>query len=676
MKNFKEEYNIALAGNPNAGKTSTFNAITGEHQHVGNWPGVTVEKKEGFFILNDVKVNVVDIPGIYSLTAYSLDEIVARDYILKGNPDMIVDIVDASNLKRNLYLLIQLLETGKKTMAVFNMMDIVKKKNLEIDTKAISKSLRIPIITLDIDKNKKSAFLKENIVEMCKKEYENNFKIDYKPVVNDAIDEIIEILEEKGFEFSEAKRWVAIKILENSEEYLKRLEKLEYRKEIFEIIEKTEKRIEKEYGMDTESFIVERRYGFITGLLHETFREKHSIKDRIDFSDKVDAVVTNKYVGIPIFLVIMWLMFQSIFTLGQPLVDIIDKFFELFSSGTASLLVAIHSPAWLVSLVTDGIINGAGSVAVFLPNILILYFFMALLEDTGYMSRVAFIMDKFMHFLGLHGKSFIPMILGFGCNVPAITATRTLESRKDRILTIVTIPFMSCSARLPIYVLFAGAFFKKDAGMVVFSLYILGILLAVLSARVLKNMFFKNEIAPLIMEMPPYHMPQWGGIFLHAWRKGLLYLQKIATVVVIGVIGIWFLSSMPFGVKYASAESWLGKIGDFLAPVFSSAGFGYWQIAVALIFGILAKELVVGTLGTVLIAAGSSITLSQALHNYFTPLSAYAFLVLTLVYVPCVATVAAIKNEAGWKWALFSTIYSLLLGWGLATLIYQIGSLF
>jgi len=672
MKNFE----IGITGNPNSGKTTVFNALTGSRQHVGNWPGVTVERKEGYFSKEDSKYTIIDLPGIYSLSAYSMDEIIARDYIIKNKPDLVLDVLDGSNLERNLYLLVQILEMQTDVVGILNMIDIANKRGLKIDDEKLSNILKIPIIRVGLDKNKDKDLLKNTIHNRINENDTKSYiKIDYGRTINEAISKIVDIFDEYSYKEKYPNRWLAIKLLEGDIDYLNKIDNFERKDEILNIINSTEKQIEMEYSIDLESYIVERRYAFINGLYKECVHKTSSIEDKMEITDKIDKIVTNKYLGIPIFLVVMWAMFQSVFTLGQPLVDLIDNFFGFLSGGISQLLISINSPDWIVSFITDGLIGGVGSVAVFVPNIAILYLVMAFLQDTGYMSRVAFIMDKFMHKIGLHGKSFIPMILGFGCNIPAILATRTLESKKDRILTIITVPFVSCSARLPVYVLFAGAFFKNHAGLVVFSLYFLGILLAIGSAKILKTVFFKDEEAPLIMELPPYHVPQWKGIFIHTWFRTSLFLKKMTGVILAGVVVIWFLSSMPFGVEYASAESWLGQISEFVSVIFKPAGFGFWQGTAALVFGIIAKELVIGTLGTTL-ELGAEGSLKLALANYFTPLSAYAFLVMIVTYIPCIATIGAIKKEAGWKWALFSSFYSLGLGWLLAVLVYQLGSLF
>ncbi len=649
---------IGLAGNPNTGKTTVFNLLTGSNQYVGNWPGVTVEKKEGFFELNGEKIKVVDLPGVYSLYAYSIDEKIARNFIVNENPDCVVVIVDASNLERNLYLVLQILELGKKVVVALNMMDIAKERGIEIDHETLSKILGVKFVPMVASRGEGLEELKTAIKETMAGEA-FSFRMDYGK-----LEPYIEKLEKCIPETSFPSRFVAVKVLEGDPEFMKKTES----EEIESVIEEVKKEID-----EPESYVTERRYAFIHGLVRECTRKKPGIEDKLNVSDMLDRVLTHPLLGIPLFLFFMWLAFQIIFKIGSPFADILDRAFGWFGEIVGNALSRMGAPYLLISLVKEGIIAGIGSVVVFVPNIFLLFLVFSFLEDSGYMARAAFVMDRLMHVVGLHGKSFIPMLLGFGCNVPAIMATRTLESEKDRILTILINPLMSCSARLPIYVLFASAFFPAHQGWVVFSLYFLGIVLAVLMGRLFKNVFFRGESPPLIMELPPYHIPTWRNVFMPAWTRTKLFLKKAGTVIFAGVVVIWLLASLPPGVEYGSEESLIGLLGKKLAPVLSPAGFGFWQAAVALIFGIVAKEVVVGTLGTLL---GGEEMLREALKTHFTPLSAYAFMVMCLIYIPCIASIATIKQEAGWKWAIFSVVYSLVLGWVVAVLIYQIGKIF
>jgi ferrous iron transport protein B len=468
-------------------------------------------------------------------------------------------------------------------------------------------------------------------------------------------------------------RWMAIKLLERDPEIQRRLKKCPKQEEIMSAVMAATTRLESQLAhSDIEMALVERRYGFLNGLAKAVIRRKSRVEERLDISERIDRVVLNKYLGIPIFLVLLWGTFQLIFTLGGPLVDLVDTFFSWLGKASSEGALALGAPEWVASLVADGIIGGIGSVLVFLPNILLLFLAIAILEDSGYMARAAFVMDRLMHALGLHGKSFIPLILGFGCNVPAIMATRTLNSEKDRLLTILINPFISCSARLPIYVLFAGAFFAQAQGLVVFSLYVLGIVVAIGTALLFRRLFFAYEIAPLVMELPPYRLPSLHSILIHMWERSRLFLTKAGTIIAATVILVWTLASLPLGVEYASEASLIGGLGRLLAPLLAPAGFGFWQAAVALFFGILAKEVVVGTLGTLY---GGEETLTAAIQSTFTPTSAYAFMVMSLIYIPCIATIGAIRREAGWRWALLSVAYSLTLGWLLAVLIFQIAQL-
>ncbi|MBW2039278.1 MAG: ferrous iron transport protein B [Deltaproteobacteria bacterium] len=665
-----KEILIALAGNPNTGKTTVFNQLTGSRQHVGNWPGVTVEKKEGEFTFQGARVRVVDLPGTYGLTAYSIDEKIARDFLVKERPDLVVAIVDATNLERNLYLVTQLLELKVNLIICLNMLDLAEKRGWEIDIQTVSDVVRAPVVPTVANKGQGIEDLKKTILSTATRT-DNKFKIDYGRDTETMIEEVEEEIRSLE-DFPYPPRWSTIKFLEGDPDVLKLL----YRKGIDEgKLNRFLLKVQRDLGYDDlETLIAERRYGYIHGLCKECIKKRADIEERINWSDQIDKVLTNKYLGIPIFLAFMVMTFQIVFGLGGPLADLIDAFFGWLGSGTTSLLQPLGAPPWIISLLSDGIIAGVGSVLVFLPHILLLFLAIAILEDSGYMARAAFVMDRLMHALGLHGKSFIPMIIGFGCNIPAIMATRTLESKKDRILTILVNPLMSCSARLPIYTLFAGAFFAQRQGLVVFSLYLLGIVLATIMARIFKAIFFREEVAPLIMELPPYRLPSLKGVILHMWERGSLFVRKAGTIIFAGVVLIWLLASLPPGVEYGSQGSLIGRLGSIFAPLLKPAGFGFWQAAVALLFGIVAKEVVVGTLGTLYGVEGEG--LREVLPQYFVPLSAYAFMTMSLIYIPCIAAIATIKRETNWRWTLLAVSYSLILGWILAVLIYQIGRVF
>ncbi len=664
----EEIVRVALAGNPNTGKSTMFNALTGSHQHVGNWPGVTVEKKVGRFFYKNKEFEVIDLPGTYGLTASSLDERVARDFLIRDKPDVTVIVMDSTNLERNLYLAISVLELGGKIVLDLNMNDIAEHKGIKIDIEKMGKVLSCPVVKTDVFHKNGLEDLKEAILKAVASPEKSEFFVDYSEDVENEISKI-----KRGFESENIypKRFLITRLLEGDPEIVKYLEQTG-RKSIAEEVMHAASKLEKDFGYDMETWMIERRYDFIRGLLKESVRVSKGKKKELTVSDKIDMVLTNRFLGIPIFLVVMWATFEATFTIGGWLADYVDMFFGWLSDITVAGMGAMQAPAWLTSLLTDGLIGGVGTVLVFLPNIMILFLAIAILEDSGYMARAAFVMDKLMHAIGLHGKSFIPMIIGFGCNVPAIMSTRTLSSEKDRILTILINPFMSCSARLPIYILFTSVFFKSNQGTVVFSLYLLGIIVAILSAKILKPIFFKHETAPLIMELPPYRLPTAKTTLIHMWERSSAFLKKAGTVIVAGVVLVWFLSSFPTSVQYASQQTLIGHLGMFLAPIFKPAGFGFWQAGVALFFGVIAKETVVGTMGTLF---GGSGNLMSTLPRYFTPLSAYSFMIMSLLYIPCIASIGAIYKETNWKWATFSVTYSLAIGWTFAVAFYQIGSL-
>ncbi len=517
------------------------------------------------------------------------------------------------------------------------------------------------------------SFLKEAIVNYCSRKKENPLHIDYGEI-DDVIHDFESYMKEKGLLFCSSYRTTALKLIEGDPILLEKAKESNYYSDIADFIEKAKKIISKEGEKDLESYILEKRYAYIRGLVRECVKQKITFDQRLNISDKIDKVVTNTYLGIPIFLLLMFLLFTFVFKIGDPIADFLDSAFSLFGDKLAKLIIDAGFGKTIASFVSDGIVSGVGNVIVFLPYILLLFFGISCLEDSGYLARGAFIMDKFMHALGLHGKSFIPMLLGFGCTIPGIMSARTLDSEKDRIITILILPLISCSARFPVYTLFAAAFFPKYQSLVVFSLYLLGIILAILMAQVFKKSIFKSETPPLVIELPPYRMPNWRNILIHMWIRAYFFLKKAGTIIFAAVVIIWVLASLPRGVEYASENSVIGKIGGVFAPVLKPAGFGDWKSAVALITGVIAKENVVGTLGT-LYGGVEGESLRQVLQTKFTPLSAYAFLVMTLIYIPCVATIATIKNELNWKWALFAASYTLILGWTVSVLIYQLGRL-
>jgi len=658
---------VAMAGNPNAGKSTLFNALTGGHAYVGNWPGVTVEKKEGRMFYKDLEFIITDLPGTYSLTSYSIDERIARDFIVKENPDVVVCVTDSTNIERNLYLAISLLELGANVVIDLNMADIIEKKNVKIDTKKMEEILGVPVLLTSALQAKGLTELKEAVIK-AKNNKAKPLKVDYGNDIEELISKIEEKLKE--VDISYPKRFIALKLLEMDGEFIEIL-KEKNRNDIIEFVTKEVSKLEKNFGYDLETEIIERRYGFIESITLKCVSKSFTAEERVSVSDKIDRVVTNRWIGIPLFAFVMWATFQLTFTIGGIFADYIDQFM-----GWLIEIISSNVPGWFGSLLGDGIIGGIGTVFVFLPNIMILFLLLAFLEDSGYMSRAAFIMDRAMHAIGLPGRSFIPMIIGFGCNVPAIMSARTISSERDRLLTILINPFISCSARLPIYILFTSIFFKTHQGLVVFSLYTLGVLVAILSAKFLKSSIpkLKGPVSPLVMELPPYRWPTIKSISIHMWERSSSFVKKAGTIIVAGVIVIWILASFPTGNEYASEGTYIWYLGKFIAPLFKPAGFGFWQAGVALFFGIIAKETVVGTMGTLF---GGEEQLATIIPTLFTPLSAYSYMIMSLLYIPCIATIGVIYRETNsWKWTLFSVIYSILIGWIVAVLFYQLGRLF
>ena len=711
---------IALAGNPNCGKTTIFNNLTGARQKVGNWPGVTVEKKEGKLEYKEYDLRVVDLPGTYSLTPFSIEEITARDFILNENPDIVVTIIDASNLERSLFLAIQILELGRPALFVLNMADVAQAKGIKIDEKKLSQLLGLPVVFTIGNRNKGI----DNLVEAAIKEI-NRFNegktsrdIRYSKEIEACISKVkTEIIQSKMY-VDGGLRWNAIKILEDDKIVKKKFQDLSTQasKKIFHTSKMCRKRIYDLFEDDFEIVLTDDRYGVIAGIVKETITNFAS--KRIDMSRNIDLVLTDRFFGIPVFIFFIWAMFQLSFSLGAYPMEWID----MAVSALSGILEKVIPPSMLKDLLLNGVVAGIGSVIIFLPNILILFFCIALFEDTGYMARAAFLMDRVMHTSGLHGKSFIPMLMGFGCSVPAIMATRTLESDKDRILTILMTPFMSCSARLPVYIVLSGTFFAEKAGTVIFGLYLTGIIIAILSGRLLRAVLFKGEEAPFIMELPPYRMPMLKSLLIHMWDRSKMFLKKMTGVILIGSIFIWVLSSFPRSISYTVdydekintvksdysqrialvaaqeaeelnrqlnlklknienrkeqervSNSYIGKIGKALEPLFKPIGIG-WRASVALVTGFVAKEVVVSTMG-VLYGVGTSEgeALKKALKKSgMTALSALSMMVFVLLYVPCFATVLTIYRETSAKWAGFNLIYTTMVAWGMSFLVYRTG---
>lgn len=709
------EIQVALVGNPNSGKTSLFNFASKSKEHVGNYSGVTVDSKTSRCKVGDYQLNLTDLPGTYSLSAYSPEELYVRKFILGEMPDVVVNVVDASNLERNLYLTTQLIDMDIKVVIALNMYDELRKKGDEFDFDSLGKMIGIPIIPTISSKGFGIKDLFKKVTDV----YEDNdpnvrhVHINYGKDVEKSIRNIQDtIWENKRITDIVSSRFYAIKLLEKDASANFSLSKWENYSSIKEITEKEIKKLESLLTEDSETIITDAKYGFIAGALKETY--KGNINTRRKKTEKIDNFLTHKYLGFPIFIFFLWFMFQSTFTLGQYPMEWIDHLVVLLSQFISNIM----SDGPLKDLIVNGVIGGVGGVIVFLPNILILFFFISLMEDTGYMARAAFIMDRIMHKIGLHGKSFIPLIMGFGCNVPAIMATRTIENRDNRILTMLINPFMSCSARLPVYVLIISAFFPERPGTVLFSIYIIGIITAALIAILFKKLIFKSNEVPFVMELPPYRIPTLRNTTRHMWFKGAQYLKKMGGVILVASILIWALGYYPnnrsvdkqFEQKIANVEnenplnkqeiinqiniekttthqenSYIGKIGKFIEPVMRPLGFD-WKMSVSLLSGVAAKEIVVSTMGVLYQAEdeGENNLISRLQNEMdqdgnpaFTPLVAFGFLIFILLYFPCVASIAAISKESGsWKWAIFTVFYTTFLAWFVSLLIHQIGSLF
>lgn len=662
---------IALAGNPNCGKTTLFNELTGSRQYVGNWAGVTVEKKEGRTKHKGVDILVTDLPGTYSLSPYSIEEIVARNYIVEESPEVVLNIVDSTNIDRNLYLTLQLVELGKPVVVALNMIDLAEKRDIIIDEKKLSTILGVPVVPISASKNINIDKLMDQVVNVYnKKDSYAPIKIKYANEIEDKAKDIERFINSREELKKYNTRWLSLKLLERDEEVIKKVNA-----DISEVVELTEEKLE-----DIESLIVDGKYDLIGNLVSKGVKRPST--KVLTMSDKMDKVLTNKWAGLPIFGFLMYVVFWSTFNVGNIFLDMIDVFFaETLSGWASSGLDAIGVSGAVHSLVVDGIIGGVGGVLVFLPNIVILFFAISLLEDSGYMARVAFIMDRAMKRIGLNGKAFIPMIMGFGCNVPAIMATRTLENENDRLTAILINPFMSCGARLPVYTLFAAAFFPNNAGLVVFSLYILGILVAIIMGLIFKKTLFKGESSPFVMELPPYRIPTLKGILIHVWDRAKGFLIKAGTIIFAASVVLWFVLGFNFSGQAELANSFGAYIGKAIAPIFAPLGFGNWEASLSLLTGVIAKEVVVSNMaiiyglgeGAIEHASVFGVNLSAA----FTQLSAYAFMVFVLLYTPCVAVIATVKRETNSvKWTLFSVAYQFAVAWIMALLVYQVGGLF
>ena len=647
--------------------------MTGSNQHVGNFPGVTVEKKEGS-IKKYKEAVLVDLPGIYSLSPYTAEEVVTRDFLVKEHPDAIINIVDATNLERNLYLTLQMMELNIPMILALNMMDEVRASGNTIHVKKLSERLGIPVIPISASKGEGIADLLDVVVKTIKQKKPTQ-KLDFcQGEVHRAIHSIAHIIEDHAEAAGYPTRFAATKLVEGDEPMFKALD---LDMSDIHIIDHIVEQMEENLGTDREAALADMRYTYIEALCAECV-VKHQETREQQRSEKIDRFLTHKYLGIPIFLLIMMTIFWLTFSvIGAPLQDLLSAWIDRFTAMLSNVLIAADVTPWLHSLIINGVCAGVGSVLSFLPIIVLLFFFLSLLEDSGYMARVAFVMDKLLRKIGLSGRSFVPMLIGFGCSVPAIMATRTLSSDRDRKMTIVLTPFMSCSAKLPIYGMITAAFFPNHAALVMVSLYVLGIVVAILSGLLLKNTIFQGNSVPFVMELPAYRLPDAKSVLLHMWEKGKDFLHKAFTIIFIASIVIWFLQSFDWRLNMVadSANSILASIGSIIAPAFAPIGFNDWRASTALITGFTAKESVVSTL-TILTGASSDAQLSAMLTQMFSPLSAFSFLAFTILYMPCVAAFAASKRELGsMKEALLTAAYQTLVAYLAALVIFQVGSL-
>ncbi|ATD54825.1 ferrous iron transport protein B [Clostridium chauvoei] len=662
---------IALAGNPNCGKTSIFNILTKTRQHVGNWPGVTVEKKEGTLKYNKKEYKVVDLPGTYSLGAYSEDEIIARNYIINEKPDVVINVVDATNLERNLYMTLQLLEMNTKVILAVNMMDEAQNKGISIDIKKLSKELGITVIPT-------VALKSEGINELIEAAISDNIKSTSQEInYGDDLEKHISILEEVlknnkntlGYE----ERWLAIKLLEN-DSYIKKLISEENINGFTKIVDETAATIEDKIGFEAEIAIVDKRYEKITEIVSRTIVKKS--ENTTTLTDKIDKVITNKFLGLPIFAIVMLILYQITFTVGAGIQDWTDVLIADLGEKTVAFLETSGAPDLLLSFVGDALFAGVAAVVAFLPLIMVMYFLIGVLEDSGYMARAAYVMDRVMRSIGLHGKTFVSMLVSIGCNVPGIMATRTLDNKKDRMIAILINPFISCGARLPIYAVFISAFFDSYQALILFELYVTGLIIALIAGKIFSKTIFKGDPSHFVMELPSYRVPSLKNILMLMWDKAGAFIKRAGVVILPVMIILWVLSTFPLGSEQYSENTLLGMIGTSIAPLFKYAGFGTWQASVSLITGILAKETVVGTMGLIYSGISEGPVLVSAVQTVFTPLSAMAFMVMSLLYTPCLVALGAIKRETNsWKWTLFTAVYTFLVGLVAATVVYQIGSL-
>jgi ferrous iron transport protein B len=661
----KDVIKVALVGNPNCGKTSLFNFASGAHGHVGNYSGVTVDASEAHASFAGYEFDLTDLPGTYSLSCYSPEELYVREHLMKQHPDVVINVIDASNLERNLYLTTQLVDMNVRMVCALNMYDEFERRGDFVHIKTLSTLFGVPFIPTSFKSGRGVQELFHEVVSVYEDQslLARHIHIPHGHELEAGIEHIQEHLkEDEEVRPLYSTRYLAIKLLENDTAVERYVRKLPNADEIIEAKEMAAARVKEEIKEDSETAIMDAKYGFIHGALTEAEFRKGTKEDTYRMTHFIDDVLSNKYFGFPIFFLILFVMFQTTFSLGQYPMDWIEAGVEWLGE----LIGSTMSEGPLRSMLVDGVIGGVGSVIVFLPQILILYFFISLMEDSGYMARAAFIMDKLMHKMGLHGKSFIPLIMGFGCNVPAVMATRTIESRRSRLITMMILPFMSCSARLPIYIMIVGTFFSYQyRSWVMLSLYAIGILVAVIVSKIFSTFVIKGEDTPFVMELPPYRMPTAKAIGRHTWEKGKEYLKKMGGVILVASIIVWALGYFgTMGVAPSMDQSFIGMMGKTIAPLFSPQGFN-WQLDVSLIAGVGAKEIVASTIGVL-----------GGLEE-LTPFVSYCYLLFVLLYFPCIATIVAIKHETGsWRWAAFTAIYTTSVAWIVSASVYQIGQLF
>lgn len=722
IKNKGKNIQVALVGNPNCGKTTIFNRATGKHERVGNYGGVTVDIKTAHFRQQDYRIDLTDLPGTYSISEYSPEELFVRKHLTEELPDVVINVIDASNLERNLFLTTQLIDMNIRVVIALNMYDELLAKGDRFNYRYFSEMTGIPIVPTVASKGKGIGTLLDTVIDV----YEENssetrhIHINYGEELNTSIQRIkTEIKKHNAINDAFHSQYAAIKLLENDKNFTQKILSFADSQNILHVAQDEINRLEEEYNTKTETLIADAKYAFIRGALKETYLPATEVPEPKGY--KADKILTHKWLGIPLFLLFMWAMFQTTFTLGTYPMDWIDASI----SALGERIQGSIPEGMLRDLLIDGIIGGVGGVIIFLPNILILFLFISLMEDSGYMARAAFIMDKAMHKIGLHGKSFIPLLMGFGCNVPAIMATRTLDNRKDRIVTMLITPLMSCSARLPVYILFISAFFPHNQGLILLSVYAIGVVLAALMALVFKKFFFHKADVPFVMELPPYRIPTLRNASIHTWNKSVQYLTKMGTIILLASILIWALGYFPQNTAYSQdyeqhielvananmpdetkeaqitelrtqqesermENSYIGRLGHFILPVIEPLGYD-WKIGVSILTGLAAKEIVIGSMGVLyqsdLEADETSVSLqkklqeqtftsgSRAGQKVFTPLIAFSFMLFVLIYFPCIAVIAAIRREAGLKWAIFTTLYTTGLAWLIAFGMYHIGGL-